>query len=99
MGRFGLDCKACNDNQKIERGCLEDSPIPDKWEAGEHKFSRCPLKMIKQDSFWYIRAYNFMEKGVLPRAGGWLDQSNKYIEAMSCVIAEIGRINKEGSHG
>ena len=40
-----------------------------------------------------------MEKGILPRAGGWLDQSNKFVSAMSLITSEISNINKEVNHG
>jgi len=45
--------------------------------------------MIEPSVYWYFRAYNFMEKGMLPRAGGWLDQANKFIEAMSIISMNI----------
>lgn len=89
VGRFGLSCKACNDNQKIDRGCVEDSPIPERWQVGDNKFSRCPLSIVDIKAYWYIRAFNFMEKGLLPRNGGWLDQANKFMEGMSIIAVNL----------
>ena len=89
VGKFNLSCKACNDNQKIDRGCFKDSPIPGRWQIGENKFSRCPLSIIEQSSYWFIRAYSFSEKGLLPRSGGWLEQTNKFIEAMGIIAVNI----------
>lgn len=90
-GKFGLSCNNCDDNQKVDRGCLEDSPIPGRWQIGDFVLERCPLSMISQESCWYIRAYNFMEKGVMPISGGWMEQSNKFVEGMSLIMCEKQR--------
>ena len=89
LGKLDLDCKTCTKEQKEERGCEHDSRVPKRWQVGDYVFQRCPIKEVGSDFFWYIKAYNFMEKGILPRQGGWLDQSNKFIEAMVFIQGEI----------
>ena len=94
-----MNCNKCTDETKGMNGCEKDSFIPKRWTIGEYSFSRCPLKIVDTDMYFFIKAYNFMEKGILPRVGGWMDQSNKFIQGMSIVISEVSKIAKEESHG
>ncbi len=76
-----------------------DSPIPDRWQLDGWKFRRCPRALAGEDVGWLIGAYNYMQLGILPRAGGWVDQSNKFIQAMQITMQEINKISKEEKHG
>ena len=96
---MNLDCNACNEYQKEDRGCINDSPVPGRWKVGTEEYNKCPVKLVNISSNWLIKAYNFMEKGILPRSGGWLDQSNKFVSAMSIISSEVSNINKEVNHG
>ena len=89
LGELELDCKTCTKEQKLDRGCESESKVFGRWQIGGYTFRRCPLKIIDSSYFWYIRAYNFMEKGILPRPGGWLDQSNKFIEVITFIHEKI----------
>lgn len=89
LNKFNLDCNACTKEQKEDRGCISNSPIPGRWQLGDDKFQRCPIRWVKPEIYWYIKAYNFMEKGILPRIGGWLDQSSKFINAMNFINKEL----------
>lgn len=77
---------------KLERGCEQDSYIPDKWQIGDHVFQRCPVKEITVDISQYIRAYNFYKDGHLPNAGGWLDQPAKFIDVIELISSEMNAI-------
>ena len=90
LNKFELDCRTCTEEQKKDRGCESNSPIPDRWQIGNEKFQRCPIKFIDNNAFWCIKAYNFLEKGILPRQGGWLDQANKFIEIMDFINSNRG---------
>ena len=57
--------------------------MKNRWQINEWEFNRCPMSYVEQDYFWYIRAYNFYEKGILPGAGGWMNQTKKFIDAMA----------------
>ncbi|GEM_PF-915575 len=94
LGEFNLDCTACTDAMKIERGCERDSPIPGKWQIGEYVFQRCPKKEICADVGIYIQAYNFYKNGILPNAGGWLNQTAKFIEAINLIDSEMNDITR-----
>ncbi len=99
LSRYNLDCNACNEYQKEDRGCIKDSPIPGRWKVGTKEYNRCPVKLVNAESNIWINTYNFMEKGILPRYGGWLDQTNKFVSVMSLINSEIANINKEGHRG
>ena len=97
MSRFKLDCSRCSDNQKIDRGCTKDSPVPGRWKIGNVELSRCPISQLNEDSAWFIKAYALLEKGILPKVGGWLDQSNKFNEVMVFITNEHNKIKREES--
>lgn len=80
---------------KIERGCEKDSPIPGKWKIGDIEYRRCPVKMLDARVNIYIKAYNFLQSGILPSEGGWLKQTAKYIEAMEIIGQEISKTRAE----
>lgn len=95
VGELGLNCEKCNEFQKIDHGYEKDSPIPGKWKIGDYSFNRCPLVIMDKRANWYITAYNFLKDGILPNDGGWLDQPNKFIEAMNFIESEINKSVKE----
>ena len=79
---------------KAERGCEEDSPIPDAWDFDGYKVQRCPLKVLDPDIYKVIQAYNYFKRGMLPNVGGWRDQSSKFVEFMEIMEREIDKIRK-----
>jgi hypothetical protein len=40
-----------------------------------------------------------MEKGVLPNEGGWLNQTQKFVDAMNIITQVVSEKNKERYHG
>jgi hypothetical protein len=85
MPKFKLDCRSCTPAQKRERGCIQDSLIPNTWEVDGWKFSQCPKKVVTRQSYEYILAYNFYKGGFLPNRNGWMQQSVKFIEAVMFI--------------
>lgn len=85
---MGFDCAACKEAQKVEYGCEQDSPIPDKWTLYDYKFQRCPVKMLTPEVNQYIYAFNMMKIGFLPSPGGWAGQANKFLEAIQILATE-----------
>ena len=82
----GLDCRNCNEFQKQDRGCIEDSPIPQRWRIGDQESRRCPMKMAKGEYAEYLKAYSLFTKQLLPNGNSWLNESNKFIEAMFIIM-------------
>lgn len=97
LPELNLDCDRCQGNPrlKIENGCFKDSPIPDRWQIGEHTFQRCPRKLVTRRSIAYIKAYNWMLRNQLPGNKPWDKQSAKFIEAMDVIELEIYKDQKE----
>jgi hypothetical protein len=89
-----LDCLNCSDEQKRDKGCFEDSPIPERWQVEDYYFQRCPLKVITKQSREFLNAYRLFKLGYLPDSGSWRKQSYKYTEAMLLIDTEISKINK-----
>lgn len=92
---MGLDCKKCSDGVKIINGCEQDSTMGERWEIGEYKLKRCPIKEITQEGLEYLEAYRFYKQGQLPMQGGWLDQTNTFVEMVGILDKEITKIEKE----
>jgi len=84
-----LDCQSCSEEQKKDRGCIEDSPIPNRWEISGMFFNRCPLSIITEQSLEYLEAYKLFRMGILPYQRGWLHQSHKFVEAIKVIDQEI----------
>ena len=102
LSELELNCAACMDSLKVDRGCEKDSPIPGRWQIGDLEFQRCPKKVIDPSVYEYLRAYNRFEKGFLPNSGGWFDQSAKFnhvIDIIERELAEIERIEIEKQTG
>ena len=90
-----LDCRKCSDGVKIINGCEQDSTMGERWEIGEYKLKRCPIKEITQEGLEYLEAYRFYKQGQLPMQGGWLDQTNTFVEMVGILDKEITKIEKE----
>lgn len=81
-----LDCRRCTDQEKIENGCEKDSPLPGRWKLDDWEFQRCPKKLVKAQSYEYIRAYNFYkEGGGWPNPGNWPQQPLKLLQALDYI--------------
>ena len=88
-----LSCKACNKELKIDRGCTEDSPIPERWQLKEFVSQRCPLSFIDTRVYLGINAFNYHQKGATPNNIGWINESNKYSELIKFITNIIGEKN------
>ncbi len=53
--------------------------------------TRCPYRHGSHSAFAAIAAHADLERGVLPVAGGALDQSQPWREAMQLIGAEFAR--------
>lgn len=76
-------------------GCERDSNLGVRWEISNYKFSRCPLKEITQDGLEYLEAYRFYKNGILPIDGGWLDQSQCFVDAMGIIDIEVAKVENK----
>lgn len=90
---LGLDCQQCDDTLKKERGCEGRGILP--FEIDGERHFRCPIKLITPLSWEYIRAFNFFKRGFLPNDKSWLDESQKFLDAMGIIENEATKIEKE----
>ncbi len=65
------------------------------WNFNGEDLIGCPVKSITEQSGDFIRAYRFFKYGMLPRAGGIIDQGIRYIQAMETIDREINLIARE----
>lgn len=79
---------------KAINGCDVDSTMGERWIIGDYKLKRCPLKEVTPEGLEYFEAYKFYKNGVLPMAGGWLDQAQSFIEAVRVIETEVGKIER-----
>lgn len=56
---------------------------------------RCPIKLVNPLSWQYIRAYTFYKNKMLPAGKGWLDESDRYLDAMILISNELNRMDQE----
>ena len=94
--KLDLDCRRCTEEDRIEYGCEKDSPIEDMWSNPDFDlaFRRCPLKIIKRESWEFIDAYNFYKDKILPVSGGIDEQTCRYKEAMMIIGNTINKIRQ-----
>jgi hypothetical protein len=76
-------------------GCEVDSTMGERWEIGNYKLKRCPLKVMTQEGLEFLEAYRFYKQGQLPCGGGWMDQAQTFIEAVGIIEEEVARAEKE----
>lgn len=86
-----LDCQKCDDTLKKERGHYEKGIIPFLID-GKRVF-QCPLTLIAPLSYEYIKAFSFYEKQFLPNGQGWINESNKYLQAMMLIESTLSKLN------
>jgi len=91
----GLECRRCTDDQKAERGCEENSPIPGYWKFDDFETNRCPVRLVTKSSLMLIEAFLYFKQGFLPNAGGWMDQPAKLFEAFEVIEGESRKIQEK----
>ena len=94
--RNSLECRNCPKEQREERGCEFDSPIPGRWEIEGEAYQRCPVRLVSSVSCEYLQAYGIYKNGFLPNGGGWINESAKFIQAMQTIEKQLA---KDGQNG
>jgi len=92
---WDLRCEKCSDGQKALYGCEQDSYEPERWRIRNYTWQRCPVKLITPTTVYFLNAYNFLQKGILPYNLGYKRNSNRYIEAMAVIDNEVKRLEMQ----
>lgn len=59
--------------------------------------TKCPMLYADAGAMEMIRAYSMFEQGILPNAGGWLDQPIKFVQAMTIIGNQVDKMREEKS--
>lgn len=81
-----FDCQKCSAEDKELLGCETESAEPIGY-AG-YEFPRCPRKCIPPRILHIVQLASMVEAGLLPDAGGVLDQSAAFIDA-ACIVTAV----------
>lgn len=87
-----FNCPDCDERLQQERGCFNNGIIPTYY--FEKILYRCPFKVITKMSWEYLRAYNLYQKSILPNGKGWLEESDKLINALMVIENEMALLNE-----
>lgn len=108
-------CKTCGNKcrdapseiESLEIECVEcdglDEQCPACGGSGSWSLTECPRRFVGNAITETVNLISHAEKGVMPVAGGLLDQSAWFTEAWNRLTGEINRIDAERmerrSHG
>lgn len=93
------DCEECREmGLDVQRGCNPGTKATSTIRtASSGEFDRCPKAWVREDvpfAAQYLSDYRWLkEYGVMPKAGGKIDQSPRFISAIDVIENEIARIN------
>jgi hypothetical protein len=76
--------------------CIEGrQPTGGRWRIPDAKIITevCPRQQLSQFSLQMLEMYRHYEQGLLPEAGGLLDQPTAYLRAMSVIDSWMKRPN------
>lgn len=59
------------------------------------EFDHCPADDVSDDVWEAVRWHDLAQLGIIPLAGGGLDQAQSYLIAMQLIAAEENRWKKE----
>jgi hypothetical protein len=91
-------CSTCTEKEHKKFGC--DTDVRPFYFDGE-KINRCPLRPYKDDPGYYselFKLYSFREKNVMAEVGGFYDQPNFYVEAMSEMDSALNDVQDVKEH-
>lgn len=59
------------------------------------KFRRCPTSTVPPETWTFIQAFSFYKNGITPNGKGWMQESNKYVQAMCFIDGKINERQRE----
>lgn len=76
------------------RGCEEPAPHPVQLIDGEMLY-RCPASLITEETKMFMILHHHYLKGHLPVAGGLLDQTTLFVQAMTHIDGTVDEVHFE----
>jgi hypothetical protein len=62
---------------------------------GVGPLTTCPVNYVTPDVAAVLSCWSAFKNGVLPRAGGLLDQAATFVEAINILESELSKLQKE----
>lgn len=88
-----LDCQTCDATLKKERGCKEKGLVP--FHIDTDVYWRCPITLIEPETWEYFRAYSMSKNGILPNGTGYINESEKVLQAITIIGNLYAELEKE----
>jgi hypothetical protein len=67
----------------------------ERWEIGNYKLRRCPIKVTTQEGLEYLEAYRFYKQGAFPCDDGWMMWPQTLREAIGVIETELSKVEIE----
>ena len=78
--QFEITCPWCRGKAEVCEQCEGHGTI---------QFFRCKRSYWSAECDAVVRSFGMLEKGILPVAGGWSDQSAQWVDAVAIVEREV----------
>lgn len=97
-GEFRRDCRSCTPELRVERGCDAPSEVLQYRLPDGESVYRCPLRVVSREAMTIVGAHGYAQLGLLPEAGGVLDQPAGFLRAVEYVGALLAQQMEEKSN-
>lgn len=94
-------CDAATKETQFTLQCLTceglDAKCPECKGTGTVEYHRCPHTYVDPQHWSIVRAVGMADRGLMPAAGGWADQSATFVDALNLVRAEQRKYERAAS--
>ena len=90
----GSHCGLCPRLPVFPRECVEPEPIVWRDDVDDAGGTECPVFLGREFEKFFF-AWNLVEKGILPAAGGWGDQPYYWIQAFQVIGPIVAQAERE----
>ena len=87
---LGGTCSMCPRLPVFPARCVEPEPVEWRDDAPDEGGEICPV-LLTQHHRDALRAWAMLERGLLPRAGGWAEQDAVWLQTIEAVEPAIAR--------
>jgi hypothetical protein len=92
---FGAACSACTAGRCVDAPTAEEPLCLSMHGAAPIEITECPNKYCGENARQTVRLAAFAKRGLLPVAGGLLDQTQSFITALELVWSEQAEYRRE----
>lgn len=92
---IGETCTACTPGHCRNKPTEEHPRIVPLGRGREIVLTDCPNQFCGENARRVVRAARFAELGILPVAGGWLNQSQPFLDALEYALATRAELKAE----